>query len=87
VLADALVVGGGIQGLVVLRSLSAAGYRAVLVTDTELGHGQTLHSHGLLDSGTGLITGETRAELVDHILAELHRLGVGDPFRSAVLPH
>jgi glycine/D-amino acid oxidase-like deaminating enzyme len=76
VFVDALIVGGGIQGLVVLRSLSAAGHRAVLVTDTELGRGQTLHSHGLLDGGTGLVTGETRAEVVDHILPELRRLRV-----------
>jgi glycine/D-amino acid oxidase-like deaminating enzyme len=76
VFADALVVGGGIQGLVALRSLTEAGHRAVLVTASELGSGQTLHSHGLLDSGTGLVTGETRAEIVDHVLPELRRLGV-----------
>ena len=78
--ADALIVGGGVQGLAVLRALSMAGQRALLVTASELGSGQTLHAHGLLDSGTGLLTGETRAELVDHVLPELARLGV--PVRS-----
>ena len=80
VFADALVVGGGLQGLVVLRALTEAGHRAVLVTDGELGVGQTLHAHGLLDSGTGLVTGETRPELRQHVLPELRRLGV--PVRS-----
>ena len=73
---DALVVGGGIQGLVALRALTEAGYGCLLVTSDDLGVGQTLHSHGLLDSGTGLMTGETQREIDDHVLPELQRLGV-----------
>ncbi len=73
---DVLVVGGGLQGLVVLRALTDAGYQTLLVTDQELGSGQTLHAHGLLDSGTGLVTGSTRAELVQHVLPELRRLAL-----------
>ena len=57
---DALVIGGGIQGLVALRELTRAGYACVLVTNSDLGAGQTLHSHGLLNSGFGLMTGQLR---------------------------
>lgn len=74
--AEVLIVGGGVQGLAILRALTIAGHQAVLVTAGEVGAGQTLHAHGLLDSGTGLLTGETRAELVGHVLPELARLGV-----------
>ncbi len=73
---DALVVGGGLQGLVVLRALTDAGYDCLLVTSDELGVGQTLHSHGLLHSGTGLVTGETRHEVHEHVLPEMQRLAV-----------
>ena len=71
-----LVVGGGLQGLVALRALAEAGYDCLLVTAGDLGAGQTLHSHGLLDSGTGLVTGETRREVHEHVLPELRRLSV-----------
>ncbi|MDP9442673.1 MAG: FAD-dependent oxidoreductase [Actinomycetota bacterium] len=72
---DVLIVGGGIQGLVVLRELTEAGYAAALVTAGELGVGQTLHSHGLLNSGTGLLTGTLR-EQTEATVAYLRRLGV-----------
>lgn len=48
---DVLVVGGGVQGLVLLSELKRNGYSAVLVTNSDLGAGQTLHSHGILNSG------------------------------------
>lgn len=73
---DVLVVGGGIQGLLVLRRLTEAGYSCLLVTQGELGAGQTLHSHGLLNSGTGLVTGEMQAELGAHVLPALRSAGV-----------
>jgi len=60
---DALVIGGGIQGLVALRELTGAGYACALVTNSDLGTGQTLHSHGLLNSGFGLMTGQLRQTL------------------------
>jgi len=75
-LVDVLIVGGGLQGLVALRALTDAGHRTLLVTDHELGSGQTLHAHGLLDSGTGLVTGSTRVELLQHVLPELRRLAL-----------
>lgn len=73
---DVLVIGGGIQGLVMLRHLSDAGYSCLLVTNDEIGGAQTLHSHGLLNSGTGLITGETFRELRDHVHPYLTDLAV-----------
>jgi glycine/D-amino acid oxidase-like deaminating enzyme len=86
---DILVVGGGIQGLVMLRELSAAGHRCLLVTNSDIGDGQTLHSHGLLNSGTGLVTGETYADLVTHVLPAVQQLGVpvgGDERSYLALP-
>lgn len=73
--ADVLIVGGGIQGLVVLRELTQAGYACALVTARELGTGQTLHSHGLLNSGGGLVTGALRQQ-TEATVAYLHRLAV-----------
>jgi glycine/D-amino acid oxidase-like deaminating enzyme len=61
--ADVLIIGGGIQGLVLLNELTRQGYATVLVTKSDLGTGQTLHSHGLLNSGTGLLTGQLREPL------------------------
>jgi glycine/D-amino acid oxidase-like deaminating enzyme len=86
---DVVVVGGGIQGLVVLRELTAAGYGCVLVTAGSLGHGQTLHSHGLLNSGTGLLTGALHDELHRFTLPYLRRLDVpyyGDDRSYLLLP-
>ena len=60
---DALVIGGGIQGLVALRELTSAGHSCALVTNSDLGAGQTLHSHGLLNSGFGLMTAQLRQTL------------------------
>ncbi|HEY8657007.1 MAG TPA: FAD-dependent oxidoreductase [Candidatus Limnocylindria bacterium] len=60
---DTLVIGGGIQGLVALRELTRVGYGCALVTNSDLGAGQTLHSHGLLNSGVGLLTGQLRQTL------------------------
>ncbi len=64
---DVLIVGGGLQGLVLLDELAAKGRSCVLVADSDLGHGQTLHSHGLLNTGFGFAgpgLRETRDRLV-----------------------
>jgi glycine/D-amino acid oxidase-like deaminating enzyme len=50
---DVLIVGGGLQGLLLLDEFATSGRSCVLVTHSELGHGQTLHSHGLLNTGFG----------------------------------
>ena len=51
---DVVIIGGGVQGLVILDALIQAGYAPALVTEAELGAGQTLHSHGFLNSGFGM---------------------------------
>jgi len=61
--ADVLIIGGGIQGLVLLDELTRQDYACVLVTNSDLGSGQTLHSHGLLNSGSGLLTGQLQDAL------------------------
>ncbi len=73
---DVAIVGGGVQGLVLLRELVSEGYRATLITNGDLGSGQTLHSHGLLNSGTGLVTGGLRQELYESTLPYLRGIGV-----------
>jgi glycine/D-amino acid oxidase-like deaminating enzyme len=50
---DVLIVGGGLQGLLLLDEFAMSGRSCVLVTHSELGQGQTLHSHGLLNTGFG----------------------------------
>ena len=52
---DVLVIGGGIQGLLALEALRDRGYAAALVTDGDLGEGQTIHSHGFLNTGFGMM--------------------------------
>jgi glycine/D-amino acid oxidase-like deaminating enzyme len=51
---DVVVLGGGVQGLLILDTLIDAGYSCALVTEGDLGAGQTLHSHGFLNTGFGL---------------------------------
>ena len=70
---DVVVVGGGLQGLVILDSLIGAGYSCALVTEGDLGAGQTLHSHGFLNTGFGLSGPElpiAAAEIVHPCLRE-----------------
>jgi glycine/D-amino acid oxidase-like deaminating enzyme len=72
---DVLILGGGVQGLVLLDELSKCGFGCALVTPSDLGRGQTLHSHGLLNSGTGLLTGRLR-EPIEQALTFARRRGV-----------
>src|ERR1700687_4323742 len=51
---DVVIIGGGIQGLVALNALVDKGYSCALVSDGDLGSGQTLHSHGYLNTGFGM---------------------------------
>lgn len=70
---DVVVIGGGIQGLLVLDALVESGYSCALVSDGDLGVGQTLHSHGLLNTGLGMLGPEllrASAEVVQPYLQE-----------------
>ena len=83
---DVVVIGGGVQGLVILDTLIAAGYSCALVTEGELGAGQTLHSHGFLNTGFGLGGRELpkAAEQIVHPFLRAH--GVTLTGNWAVLP-
>lgn len=48
---DCVVIGGGFLGLTALAQLRRDGYRAVLCTESGLGEGQSLHSHGWFHAG------------------------------------
>lgn len=52
---DVVIVGGGLQGLLALETLSERGYAVALVSDGDLGEGQTLHSHGFFNTGFGML--------------------------------
>lgn len=70
---DVVIIGGGIQGLVALDALIAKGHSCALVSDGDLGSGQTLHSHGYLNTGFGMFGPElprAAAEVVQPHLQE-----------------
>jgi glycine/D-amino acid oxidase-like deaminating enzyme len=48
---DTVVIGGGFLGLTTLAQLRHGGYRACLVTESLVGEGQSLHSHGWFHAG------------------------------------
>lgn len=73
---DVLVVGGGLQGLLVLERLAAARLSCVLVTPGPLGSGQTLRSHGVLNTGFGMAGPEPVRILREIVLPDLARRGV-----------
>ncbi len=49
---DVLVIGGGIAGLWLFRTLNLQGYKAVLLESDTLGGGQTIKSQGIIHGGT-----------------------------------
>jgi glycine/D-amino acid oxidase-like deaminating enzyme len=73
---DVVVVGGGIQGLVALNALIEKGYSCALVSDGDLGAGQTLHSHGYLNTGFGLFGPELPRAAVDVVQPYLEERGL-----------
>lgn len=83
---DVVIIGGGIQGLLILDRLSAAGYACALVTEGDIGAGQTLHSHGFLNSGAGLWNDELPRAAAALVHPDLRERGV--PLRGdwVVLP-
>lgn len=63
---DIVIFGGGIAGLWLLNRLQAAGYQAILLEQTALGHGQSIASQGMIHGGmkyalTGTLNGASEA--------------------------
>lgn len=50
--ADVVVIGGGIAGLWLFRTLNTLGYRTLLLEQNALGGGQTIKSQGIVHGGT-----------------------------------
>ena len=50
--ADVVVIGGGIAGLWLFRTLNTLGYRTLLLEQGSLGGGQTIKSQGIVHGGT-----------------------------------
>jgi glycerol-3-phosphate dehydrogenase len=48
---EVLVIGGGIQGVVALAELHKQNFKTLLVTESDIGAGQTLSSQAYLHSG------------------------------------
>jgi glycine/D-amino acid oxidase-like deaminating enzyme len=70
---DIVILGGGIAGLWLLNRLRGAGYSAVLLERTALGHGQSIASQGMIHGGMkyalgGALTGasESIADMPAH---------------------
>lgn len=49
---EVLVIGGGFTGIMLLDKLIKKGYRTVLVTEKEIGDGQSLRMHGYMHNAT-----------------------------------
>ncbi|MGE5602775.1 MAG: FAD-dependent oxidoreductase [Nitrososphaerales archaeon] len=73
---DVVIIGGGVQGLVILNELTERRYTCALVTDEDLGGGQTLHSHGFLNTGFGMAGNELPAGAVAIVQPYLLSKGV-----------
>src|ERR1043166_1599951 len=73
---DVLIIGGGIQGLLILDRLTAEGRSCALVTASDVGTGQTLHSHGLLNAGFGMMGPELIRLLQEVVLPDLAQRGI-----------
>lgn len=73
---DVVVIGGGIQGLVILDVLVERGYSCALVTEGDLGAGQTLHSHGFLNTGFGMMGPELPTAASEIVHPSLRRRAV-----------
>jgi glycine/D-amino acid oxidase-like deaminating enzyme len=73
---DVIVIGGGIQGLLALGALVEKGYSCALVSDGDLGSGQTLHSHGFLNSGFGFSGPELQQASMEVVQPDLLQRGL-----------
>src|SRR3989442_2353823 len=73
---DVVIIGGGIQGLLALNALVGKGYSCALVSDGDLGSGQTLHSHGYLNTGFGMFGPELPHASADVVQPYLEERGL-----------
>jgi glycine/D-amino acid oxidase-like deaminating enzyme len=73
---DVVIIGGGVQGLVALNALVEKGYSCALVSDGDLGSGQTLHSHGYLNTGFGMFGPELPRASLDVVQPYLEARGL-----------
>jgi hypothetical protein len=73
---DVVIIGGGVQGLVALDALAREGYACALAGEGDLGSGQTLHSHGFLNSGFGFSGPELQRASIDVVQPALLDRGV-----------
>lgn len=73
---DVVIIGGGAQGLVALNALVEKGYSCALVSDGDLGSGQTLHSHGYLNTGFGMFGPELPSASVEIVQPYLEQRGL-----------
>jgi hypothetical protein len=83
---DVVVIGGGVQGLVILDALVETGYACALVTEGDVGGGQTLHSHGFLNTGFGMSGPELPRAAAAIVHPYLHDHGVELRDNWVVLP-
>jgi glycine/D-amino acid oxidase-like deaminating enzyme len=83
---DVVIVGGGIQGLLVLDVLMERGYSCALVTEGDLGAGQTLHSHGFLNTGFGMLGPELPRAASEIVHPWLRRQGIEPSHNWVVIP-
>jgi glycine/D-amino acid oxidase-like deaminating enzyme len=84
--ADVVVIGGGVQGLIILDKLIEAGYSSALVTEGDVGAGQTLHSHGYLNTGFGMFGDELPRAAAEIVHPYLRARGVELNDNWAVIP-
>lgn len=73
---DVVIIGGGIQGLLALDALVERGFACALVSDGDLGSGQTLHSHGVLNAGFGFLGPDLPRALADVVEPDLRERGL-----------
>ena len=83
---DVVIIGGGVQGLLVLNALTEQGYTCVLVNDGPLGGGQTLHSHGFLFTGFGQLGDELPRASTEVVQPYLRRHGIQPTGEWALMP-
>src|SRR2546427_11251318 len=83
---EVVIIGGGVQGLVALNALVEEGYSCALVSDGDLGSGQTLHSHGYLNTGFGMFGPELPRASVDLVQPYLEQRGLELSHDWVVIP-